>query len=81
MDFLFNTLNINILVFIGGAIISAFCYYCYRHTKSRPLLSCIPGVFTSLGLLGTFSSIWYSLRDLPVNFDLIYINVSSTNSE
>lgn len=62
-DLLFNTPNK--IVFIWGAIISALCYYFYRHTKSRPLLSCLPGVWTSLGLLGTFFSICISFNALP----------------
>lgn len=36
-------------------------YRSYQRTKSRQLLNCLPGIFTSIGLLGTFLSICVSL--------------------
>ena len=36
----------------------------YEETKSRPLLTSLPGVWTSLGLLGTFCAICVSLHGL-----------------
>lgn len=54
----------NLLVLIGGGFATLWCNKKYKETKSRPLLNCLPGVFTSLGLLGTFFSICYSLHGL-----------------
>ena len=52
-----------VVLFIGlGATV--WCNKKYNKTKSRPLLTSLPGVWTSLGLLGTFCSICYSLHDL-----------------
>lgn len=61
-DLIFNIYNILVLV-IGGAVTLWF-YDRYKKTQSRPLLNCLPGVFTSLGLLGTFISICDSLHGL-----------------
>lgn len=61
-DLIFNFYNF--LVVIGGGIATLWCNKMYEQTKSRPLLNCLPSVFTSLGLLGTFLSICYSLNGL-----------------
>ena len=60
----------NILVLIIGGYISYKCLKEYEETKSRPLLNSLPGVFTSLGLLGTFVSICYSLYDIKVEIGI-----------
>ncbi len=51
----------NALVLFGGGAIAVWFSLSYVKTKSRPLLSSLPGIFTSLGLLGTFLSIVISL--------------------
>ena len=61
-DLIINIPNICVVVFGGYAW--WWCNKKYADTKSRPLLNCLPGVFTSLGLLGTFFSICYSLHGL-----------------
>jgi hypothetical protein len=61
-DLIFNPYNGLVVVLGGGATI--WCFIRYKKTKSRPLLNCLPGVFTSLGLLGTFCSICWSLHGL-----------------
>lgn len=61
-DSIFNIFNY--IVVFGGGIIAVFLYYEYRNTHSRPLLNCIPGIFTSLGLFGTFMSIVFALGDI-----------------
>lgn len=61
-DLIFNIYNI--LVVVLGSAATWMCYKKYKKTLSRPLLNCLPGVFTSLGLLGTFISISYSLNGI-----------------
>ena len=60
MKFLSNTFS-GWGVLIGGIIIAAIFYWHYTKTKSRQLLNSLPGIFTSMGLLGTFCAICYSL--------------------
>lgn len=48
-------------VFILSFIIATIFAVIYRFTKSRQLLNSLPGLFTSLGLLGTFVAICNSL--------------------
>ena len=62
LDLIFNWGN-GLVVFVG-VIITGICINGYKKTHSRPLLNCLPGVFTSLGLLGTFSAICISLNGL-----------------
>lgn len=55
----------------GGMLIIAFFvilgfWYYYKRTKSRNLLTSLPGLFTSLGILGTFGAICYSLSGISV---------------
>ena len=58
-------LNIwNIIVILGGGITSLILWLVYKKTHSRPLLNSIPGIFTSLGLFGTFMSIVFALGDI-----------------
>ncbi len=54
----------NFIVFILGFGARYWCHKQYAVTKSRPLLTCLPGIYTSLGLLGTFCSICWSLHDI-----------------
>ena len=56
----------NILVLAIGGFIAYKCIKNYERTKSRPLLNSMPGVFTSLGILGTFLSICVSLNNIQV---------------
>lgn len=44
-----------------GLLIAFGFYKRYTKTKSRQLLNSLPGIFTSMGLLGTFCAICYSL--------------------
>ena len=62
IQLIFNIPNF-IVIFVGGGI--SWCFYQeYKKTKSHALLNSLPGVFTSLGLLGTFWSICFSLYDI-----------------
>lgn len=60
LELLLNIENFYFVILPGG-LISLICYLKYRKTRSRALLNCLPGVFTSLGLLGTFYAICKSL--------------------
>lgn len=62
LDLIINIPNICVLILGGCAW--WWCGKKYDETKSRALLNCLPGIFTSLGLLGTFVSICYSLHGL-----------------
>lgn len=62
IELVFNWWNAGVLLI--GLPIAYVCYSKYKITKSRALLNCLPGVFTSLGLLGTFLSICLSLNGL-----------------
>lgn len=57
----------NAIVVILGGVIAVWFSLGYRKTKSRPLLTSLPGIFTSLGLLGTFLSIVISLGDIKAS--------------
>jgi hypothetical protein len=76
---IFNVWNASVLV-IGG-IISLWARKKYRETKSRPLLNTLPGVWTSLGLLGTFLAIVLSLSDIQPEPSGIVDNVGRTVEE
>lgn len=54
----------NYIVLFGGGIIAISLWFVYKKTHSRPLLNSIPGIFTSLGLLGTFMTIVSALGDI-----------------
>lgn len=67
-----NNLTLNLMkilsnIFSGwgvlalGLLIAYWFYRRYTKTKSRQLLNSLPGIFTSMGLLGTFCAICYSL--------------------
>lgn len=61
-DSIFNIYNY--IVVFGGGFIAVILWIVYRITKSRSLLNSIPGIFTSLGLFGTFMSIVFALGDI-----------------
>lgn len=61
-DTIFNIWNI--IVILGGGITAYILWHFYKKTHSRPLLNSIPGIFTSLGLFGTFMSIVFALGDI-----------------
>lgn len=54
----------NYIVAFGGGFIAFILWLVYKKTHSRPLLNSIPGIFTSLGLFGTFLSIVFALGDI-----------------
>lgn len=62
IELLLNWWNFGALVF--GFLASLWCNKKYHETKSRALLTCLPGVWTSIGLLGTFMAICFSLHGL-----------------
>lgn len=61
-DPIFNIYNL--IVVFGGGIIAYILWTVYKRTRSRPLLNSIPGIFTSLGLFGTFMSIVFALGNI-----------------
>ena len=79
LDLIFNWGNG--LVLTGGTAIAIFCYKEYEKTHSRALLNCLPGVFTSLGLLGTFLAICFSLNGLGGNEVEVIDNTGKTLAE
>ena len=79
LDLIFNWGNFLVLL-VGGAI-SFICYEQYKKTHSRALLNCLPGVFTSLGLLGTFLAICISLNGLGGNEVEVIDNTGKTLAE
>lgn len=61
-------------VFIVSLILLIIFGRIYYFNKSRQLLNSLPGLFTSLGLLGTFVAICNSLGDIKSdNLDIITI--------
>ena len=54
----------NIVVLALGLVATFWCNNKYNESKSRPLLTSLPGVWTSLGLLGTFLAICISLHNV-----------------
>ena len=76
---IFNIPNLVVIAFGGG--ITYWFYKEYQKTKSRALLNSLPGVFTSLGLLGTFWSICYSLHDIGSKTGPIVDNTGKTVKE
>lgn len=71
----------NALVIVGGSVTAIFCCKKYKKTHSRALLNCLPGVFTSLGLLGTFLAICFSLNGLGGNEVEVIDNTGKTLAE
>ena len=69
-------------VLILGVIIAIVFYVHYRNTKSRQLLNSLPGIFTSMGLLGTFCAICYSLgSEIQAMPEDIASNIGKTVAE
>lgn len=64
-------------VFIASAVIAVIFGFIYHKNKSRQLLNSLPGLFTSLGLLGTFVAICNSLG--TINEDTLEIDVIIRN--
>ena len=62
---IFNLYNAMVL-FVGAGITIWFAIS-YKKTKSRQLLTSLPGIFTSLGLLGTFLSIVITLGGIKAD--------------
>jgi len=58
---------INILIAILGIAFSVLIFLQYRKNMSRELIGIIPSVWTSLGILGTFVALVFSLKGLDVN--------------
>lgn len=72
MDFKANIfLHLNGLVIVIGLLCTAllFVYY-YKYTRARSVISYLPNIWTSLGILGTFISIVRSLADTDNLSDL-----------
>ena len=61
-DAIFNIWNY--VVLFGGGLCALILSIVYKKTHSRPLLNSIPGIFTSLGLFGTFMAIVFALGDI-----------------
>lgn len=71
----------NYIVVFGGGIIAVILWFVYRKTHSRPLLNSIPGIFTSLGLFGTFMSIVFALGNIKESdFSNIKIPINQEES-
>lgn len=64
-------------VFVVSIIIATIFCCIYKKNKSRQLLNSLPGLFTSLGLLGTFVAIINSLG--TINEDTLEIDVIIRN--
>ena len=61
-------------------VVMVFLYY-YNKTKSRNLLTSMPGLFTSLGILGTFGAICYSLAGISSETAVAVPEVGKTVGE
>ena len=64
-------------VFVACALVAAIFIGIYCKNRSRQLLNSLPGLFTSLGLLGTFVAICNSLG--TINEDTLEIDVIIRN--
>ncbi len=64
-------------VFIASTILAIIFIVIYYYNKSRQLLNSLPGLFTSLGLLGTFVAICNSLG--TINQDNLEIDIIIRN--
>lgn len=68
-ELIFSWWNLSIILI--GLGITIWAKKKYDETESRPLLTSLPGVWTSLGLLGTFVAICLSLHGLGNNPEAI----------
>lgn len=82
MKFVLSTLSISfgigltVFCFLLSLIISVCIYRSYNRLRSREYLSFIPNVWTSLGILGTFVSIVYTLAFRLTDFNNIPLLIS-----
>lgn len=79
IDLIWNLWNLGVVVL--GLIISFIMYLRYKKTGARSLLNCLPGIWTSLGLLGTFLSICLSLHGFRADPIMVVDNVGKVFSE
>lgn len=66
IEWIFNHLNWSVIILGTLFSVCLFAYY-YLWNHSKSVLSYVPNIWTSLGILGTFVSIVVSLRDLSFN--------------
>lgn len=66
LEWIFNHLNWSVIILGTLFTVCLFAYY-YIWNHSKSVLSYVPNIWTSLGILGTFVSIVVSLRDLSFN--------------
>ena len=71
----------NGIVFTLDIIVLVAFFVYYNKTKSRSLLTSMPGLFTSLGILGTFCAICYSLSGLSSDSTFVAFQDSSAAAE
>ena len=74
-----SILNISVLA-LGIISTLVFLVLYYTKLKSKQLLNYLPNVWTSLGILGTFIAIVYSLEDLQNSSSGNEINVIGLNT-
>lgn len=79
IDLLWNEWNLIVLSI--GLLATFWCNKKYNDTKSKPLLTCLPGVWTSLGLLGTFCAICLSLHGLDAKAGSQDLNIMKIVNE
>lgn len=70
----------NAIILSADIIIFLVFHNNYKKTHSRNLLTALPGLFTSLGILGTFGAICYSLAGISVDPEMAS-NVGMTIQE
>ena len=75
-----SILNISVLA-LGLISTLVFLVLYFTKLKSKQLLNYLPNVWTSLGILGTFIAIVYSLEDLQNSSSGNEINVIGLNVE
>lgn len=70
----------NAIILSADIIILLVFHNNYKKTHSRNLLTALPGLFTSLGILGTFGAICYSLAEISAEPEMAS-NVGKTIQE
>ena len=63
IEWIFNHLNWSVIILGTLFTVCLFAYY-YLRNDSKSVLSYVPNIWTSLGILGTFVSIVVSLKDM-----------------